>query len=36
MTAPRWLLGALVAAALAGIGLGVWLYGILVGGGSPT
>jgi hypothetical protein len=36
MRAPRWLLPALVAAAIAGIGLGVWLYGILAGGATPA
>jgi hypothetical protein len=36
MRAPRWLLGAAVVAALAGIALGVWLYGLLAGGATPV
>jgi hypothetical protein len=36
MRAPRWLLGAVVVAAFAGIALGVWLYGVLAGGAAPV
>jgi hypothetical protein len=32
VNAPRWLPFAIVVAAFAGVGLGVWLFGLIAGG----